>query len=120
MLKITLHDRPKELRLELEGRLAGPWVTELRGCWQTASSTTGRRETVVDLDEVDFVDEQGQALLAEMARAGVRLQAGTPFMVCQVEEIERAAGCVRVEEQPARRSDVLHSPGSKPRHSGAV
>ena len=34
MLRITIHTRPKRLVLELEGKLAGPWVKELAACWQ--------------------------------------------------------------------------------------
>ena len=54
MLKITLHDSAGEFRLNLEGRLAGPWVRELELCWLTASSTTGGRRTVVDLADGEF------------------------------------------------------------------
>ena len=68
MLKITLHDSSEELRFKLEGKLAGLWVGELQQCWRTASSTTQGRNTIVDLRDVDFVDPEGQSLLAEMYR----------------------------------------------------
>src|ERR1035437_83887 len=80
MLKITLHDSSQELRFQLEGRLSGAWVGELRQCWQTAASTTHGRSTLLDLDEVDFVDPSGQILLTEMHRAGVRIRAATPLI----------------------------------------
>jgi anti-anti-sigma regulatory factor len=80
MLKITLHDYQAGLLLVLEGRLCGPWVGELRQCWQTAASTLQSRTATVDLKEVDFVDGEGQALLAEMQKAGVRLRAATPLI----------------------------------------
>ena len=67
MLKITLHDSADEFRLCLEGKLSGPWVGELRQCWQTASSTTQGRRTVLDLREVDFVDAAGESLLCDMS-----------------------------------------------------
>ena len=78
MLKITLHDSARELQLKLEGRLSGLWVHELEQCWQTASSTTQGRKTVVDLGEVDFVDPAGESLLARMHAQGVELVAVTP------------------------------------------
>ena len=114
MLKITILDSARELRFRLEGKLSGPWVAELRQCWQTAASTTAGRATVADLREVDFVDPDGQRLLCEMHRAGVGLQAVTPLIRGLVEEIclgERiaagAAGCGTVEETPGARSDAV-------------
>ena len=70
MLKITLHDSSRELRFKLEGKLSGPWVGELQQCWRTAASATSGRSTVVDLGEVDFVDCDGQSLLAGNAQRG--------------------------------------------------
>jgi hypothetical protein len=107
MLKITLHDSSAELRFHLEGRLTGPWVTELRQCWETAASTTAGRKTVVDLREVDFVDGEGKRLLAEMYCREVHLQAVTPLIRTVVDEICDSVGCVTVEGQSAGRSDVF-------------
>jgi anti-anti-sigma regulatory factor len=119
MLKITLHDSSTELRFRLEGKLSGPWVTELRQCWQTASSTTGGRKTVVDLRDVDFVDADGQRLLAEMHCHEVRLQAVTPLIRTLVEEVCAEVGCVTVEGQSAGRSDGFDRTDSR-RNSSAL
>jgi len=110
MLKITLHDTAGEFRLRLEGRLAGLWVRELSQCWHTAASTTAGRKTVVDLREVDFVDDDGIALLREMCAAGVKFLAATPLMK------DTLSRCARVEDKP--RENVSASPhqhGSNPR-----
>lgn len=104
MLKITLHDSADELRLRLEGKLCGPWVGELRQCWRTASSTTEGRRTVLDLRDVDFVDGEGQILIADMRDQGVYLLAETPLIQSLIEEAPAfnsemvrnpAGGCVR-------------------------
>ena len=105
MLKITLLDSARELRLKLEGKLAGLWVAELRQCWRTASSTTAGRRTTVELDEVDFDCPEGETLLAEMHQEGVRLVAATPVTSGLVEEIRRHRRCGTVEEKPAQISD---------------
>ena len=120
MLKITMHDSAKELRFRLEGRLAGAWVTELRLSWQTAQSTVRGRKTTLDLGEVDFVDADGQSLLEEMHRHGVALNAASPLIRELVHEIERAARCATVEEDPAPRSDVLLSSHPAARHRRAL
>jgi len=106
MLRITLHDSARELRIKLEGKLSGPWVEELHQCWRTASSTTAGRTTSLDLSDVDFVDAAGQVLLSEMHLRGVRLDAATPLILALVEEGLHRAGCATVEGQPAGSPDV--------------
>lgn len=105
MLKITIHDSAEELRFRLEGKLAGPWVAEFRQCWETAASTTTGRLTVADLQDVDFIDEEGKSLLAQMHQRGVRLEAVTPLIQSLVKECTSQYG--RVEEQPARSINAI-------------
>jgi ABC-type transporter Mla MlaB component len=116
MLRITLHDSARELRFKLEGKLSGPWVEELHQCWRTAASTTAGRITSLDLSEVDFVDADGQSLLSDMHRQGVRLDAATPLIQALVAEGVGQAGCATVEEQPAGSPDVCllhHKSGNR-------
>jgi len=118
MLKITIHDSAGELRFRLEGRLSGPWVNELRQSWQTAASVTSNRETTLDLSEVDFVDPDGQLLVAEMHRNGVRLVAKTPLIQALVDDISRTSQCATVEGKSPRRANVFvpsDTPGRNPR-----
>ncbi|HEX3747725.1 MAG TPA: hypothetical protein VHW09_27505 [Bryobacteraceae bacterium] len=117
MLKITLHDSSGELRFRLEGRLSGAWVGELRQCWVTALSTVHDRQTTLDLGDVDYVDADGQILLAEMFHQGVALQAVTPLIREVVQEIER---CARVERAPAQGPDVLDSTHTAAPHRRAL
>jgi hypothetical protein len=105
MLKITLADTASELRLRLEGKLAGLWVRELGQCWQTAASKTAGRKTVVDLREVDFVDEDGQVLLCRMHHAGVKFLAATPL----IRDI--VTRCATVEDRTAPPDHVSAQPG---------
>ena len=117
MLKITLHDSASALRFKLEGRLSGPWVGELRQCWQTARSTTKNRKTVLDLAELDFVDPQGQSLLEEMHRQGVTLVAMSPLIRAIVDDVYRSRRCDTVEDQPSHVARSQSSGGPDP---GAV
>lgn len=91
MLRVTIHDSASELRLHLEGRLAGPWVQEAALCWKAAQSTISGRRVLVDLRSVDFVDSDGEQLLVSMCRSGVQLQAASPMMTHLIEEVAAAA-----------------------------
>jgi len=117
MLKITLHDSARELRFKLEGKLSGPWVGELRQCWQTARSTTQGRKTLLDLADLDFVDPEGQVLLAEMHRQGVAMVAMSPFIRALVDEVCRSRRCATVEEQPPH---VVAAPSTAGSDSGKI
>ncbi len=85
MLKITIDIEVKRATLKLEGRLAGPWVEELRDSWQRAESD-GRRISVV-LKQVTFIDDAGRQLLAEMHRRGAVLAAEGCMTKAIVDEI---------------------------------
>ena len=73
MLKITIHEADRPLRLALEGRLAGAWVCELEHCWHSARASHPNRGFSVDLTGVTFIDQAGRYLLQLMHRDGVRL-----------------------------------------------
>jgi hypothetical protein len=101
MLKITLHDSAGEFRITLEGRLSGPWVAELEQCWQTASSTTAGRKTVLDLGEVDFICPDAEPLLRRMHSQSVQFVALTPIICALLQDICDAAPCGTVEKKAA-------------------
>ena len=73
MFRVSYSDTAHGQSWSLHGRLAGPWVDELRSCWKYARDRAPLAHAIVDLKEVTFIDEAGQALLAEMRRAGAEL-----------------------------------------------
>ncbi len=83
MLRITIHNEAAATRLQVEGKLAGPWVDELKKCWQSAR----RADLLVDLSALTWVDAEGKALLGEMHRQGARLTAVGLLAQAIVEEI---------------------------------
>jgi len=85
MLKITTHNDPGQTSFELEGRLMGAWIEELKTCWQRAAAVN--RHIVVRLKEVTFVDQAGRKLLADMHNQGVTLAAEGCMMKAIIEEI---------------------------------
>lgn len=78
MLKITVHDAADGLRLKLEGKLAGAWVSELEHCWHTAKASHPNTAFLVDLRGVTFIDHAGRYLLQLMNRDGAS------FVACRL------------------------------------
>jgi ABC-type transporter Mla MlaB component len=87
MLRITVHDKPRALMFQLEGRLAGPWVRVLEECWQSALARQRNPILRVDLTEVTSIDAAGQACLAALHREGAELVAADCLTKAVVEEI---------------------------------
>ena len=91
MFRIHINDAEEATTFMLEGRLVGPWVSELENCWQRAVAAEPRRSVLVNLQEVSFVDSAGIALLTRMCRHGVRLMSTGIMMNAIVEEVENKA-----------------------------
>jgi hypothetical protein len=72
VLRVTINETPTEKRLILEGRLAGPWVGELRTCWKRTHRNHGGRTCIVDLSDVTFIDKGGERLLRTMSKGGAQ------------------------------------------------
>src|SRR6266446_4256526 len=67
--------RRSSTRATTEGRkrndlLTDPWVQEFRACWQKNHRTDVRRDCIVDLNEVTFIDKCGEQLLCLLAKEG--------------------------------------------------
>ena len=75
MLRISYTDAGpqsgSQQRWNLCGRLAGPWVDELRTLWQYARKAAPATRAIVDLRDVTFIDQNGENLLSEMNSDGV-------------------------------------------------
>jgi ABC-type transporter Mla MlaB component len=87
MLRITTHSTADSITFQLEGRLVGPWVTELRDCWRR-TPCDGKRVVRIDLRAVTYVDAAGEELLADLYRQGADLFAIDCQMKAVVAEIE--------------------------------
>jgi hypothetical protein len=98
MLRISYSDAGAGQRWHLCGQLAGPWVGELRSCWQHARQLASRSQAVVDLSDVTFIDEAGERLLSEMRGAGVE------FVAAGVETKHLLEGLKGKGARPLRRS----------------
>jgi hypothetical protein len=55
MLKITITETTAKRRWIVQGRLVGPWVSELRTTWKKAHRSQDQRAFIVDLNDVTFI-----------------------------------------------------------------
>ena len=71
MLRITIHEDGKVCRLELAGKLEGPWVAETEKAWR--ASLRPEQKIEIDLRQLTSVDNAGRDLLAAFHRSGACL-----------------------------------------------
>ncbi len=73
MLKITIMETTTDRRWIVQGRLVGPWVSELRTTWKRAHKSQDNRTCIIDLNDVTFIDKSGERLLRAMSKKGAQL-----------------------------------------------
>lgn len=85
MLRITVHQDGRQYRLELAGRLGGPWVAETENVWRSAPCSGKKIE--LDMRQVTGIDDAGRALLVAMHEAGTSFVVQGVAMVALIEQI---------------------------------
>lgn len=89
MLRITVVDTPAEQRWVLHGRLAEPWVSEVRSYWKKSRFARRGKKSVVDLNNVTFIDPAGERLLKALMRMGVACVARGVYVKHVMQELRR-------------------------------
>ena len=85
MLKISIiNDSEQAIEFQLEGKLVGPWVEELRKLSDEALSL--RKNVSLDLERVWFVDSRGVTLLRDLAKKQVSELNCSQFVSQQLKE----------------------------------
>jgi hypothetical protein len=91
MLRITVHESGKACRLELAGRLEGPWVAETENAWR--ASLGPDRKIEVDLRQLTAVDDAGRDLLAAIHLAGACLIVEGVWLTALIGELSSRQPC---------------------------
>ena len=107
MLRITVHDNPRTLTFQLEGRLARPWLRELEACWQGTLARERKPILRVDLTGLTFIDAAGKDCLVAMHRQGAEFVAIDCLTRAIVDEITSASvtdNGARKRERPKGRA----------------
>lgn len=90
MLRITIHERAGGIRMELEGRIAGPWVDELDRAWRSLAAGGSSSDLVIDIRNVAFVDARGKEVLRRIhQQANASFLANTPLTEMYAAEAKR-------------------------------
>src|ERR1700733_1411158 len=107
MLRITIHEDEKVCRLELAGRLEGPWVAETENAW--CASLRPERKIEVDLRQLTGVDNAGRDLLAAIHLAGACLIVEGVWLTALIGDLTSPHSCEDAmvqssSKRPSRRS----------------
>jgi anti-anti-sigma regulatory factor len=72
MLKISVVEGRKQRWLVVEGRLVAPWSEELKAACERAALGLDGRELAIDLKNVTTISQEGENLLLELMRQGLK------------------------------------------------
>jgi len=103
MLRVTtkVEEEQSRVTLKLEGKLAGPWVSEFERCW--CLTLEKWKDVVVELGGLTFIDSKGKCLLAKIHGQGAKLT-GTGLMTRSI--IEEISGC---DEEQSKSANGPHA-----------
>jgi hypothetical protein len=79
MLKISILDTPSRRRLVIEGKLIGPWASELKAVWRQATADLNGRELAIDVKCLTAISEDGENALLELMKEGARFRSAGVF-----------------------------------------
>jgi len=85
--------------MKLEGRVAGPWATELGRVWMETAPRLATRKLVLDLSSVTYADTSGTHVLGQIySQTNAELLAGTLWTQSLAEQISRGDAQFGIEE----------------------
>ena len=79
MLKISILDTPSQRRLLIEGKLIGPWTTELASVWRQATADLNGRALIIDLKGLTAITEDGENVLLKLMKEGASFRSPGVF-----------------------------------------
>ena len=91
MLRAIITDLASEQTWILQGRLCKTWAAELKKKWESTRSTRIGRSCSIDLEDVSWVDVEGESVLLEMMKEGAVLVVKREYMRHVVEGLKARA-----------------------------
>ena len=65
-LRITFQETDEAVEMRLEGRVAGPWASELDRVWVETAPQLAAKKLIIDLHNVTYADAAGKQVLREI------------------------------------------------------
>ena len=79
-MRISMNDEARVTTLKVEGRVAGPWATELGRTWPDLCASAKQKRLRLDIRGLTFADQEGSQILREIVRAtGAEVVADSPL-----------------------------------------
>ncbi len=98
-LRISTQQNADTTVITLEGRIAGPWATELSRTWSELAASLGTRKLSIDLRNSTYADATGIQVLRKIyAQTAAEFVTGTPWTQYLAEEITRQNATQTEEE----------------------
>lgn len=80
MLRVSVQNDKNTTTLQIEGKVVGPWATELSHAWPRFWASGKHKKLQLDIRGVTFVDSKGTQILREIVReTGAELLADSPL-----------------------------------------
>ena len=92
MLKISVIDNPSERRLVLEGKLITPWTGEVKTACERARASLHDRELVVDMKQITIISQEGENVLLQLMKQGVKFRCHDVFTRVVFKQLSRRTG----------------------------
>jgi hypothetical protein len=70
MLKISILDNARQRQLLIEGKLIGPWASELARVWRQERADLNARALVIDVKGLTAITEDGENVLLDPMKEG--------------------------------------------------
>ena len=96
-MRITTEQKDETIQLGLHGVLGGPWVSLLERHWQAIVKEQSFTKVTVVLSDVEFIDPDGERLLADMAERGVEFVVSGSMNRYVIEKLQAKVNHVAAE-----------------------
>ena len=89
MLKISIVNSTNQRRLIVEGKLVGPWAKELRSACEVSRAVLDGHELVVVIKHLTAISQEGENVLLELMKEGVKFRCCGVFTKQILKQIAR-------------------------------
>jgi hypothetical protein len=89
MLKISILDTPSQRRMLIEGKLIGPWATELARVWRQVTADLNGRAVIIDVKGLTAITADGENVLLELMKEGASFRSSGVFTKQVLKRIAR-------------------------------